>query len=110
MLIKSWKQINILKNYGSSRHRSPRRSATRGPRLLLEPLEARTLLNAGDLDPTFGVGGMVTTDFQQAVQSQGFVAAQQPDGKIVTLDTISNANSPGWGLARYNPDGTLDTS
>jgi uncharacterized delta-60 repeat protein len=110
MFIKSRQWTTMLKSYGSSRRRSPRRSAMLGSRLWLERLEARTLLNAGDLDPTFGVGGKVTTDFQQAVQSEGFVAAQQPDGKIVTLDTISNANSPGWGLVRYNPDGTLDTS
>ena len=32
-------------------------------RLRIEPLEDRRLLSAGDLDPTFGVGGKVLTDF-----------------------------------------------
>ncbi len=32
-------------------------------RMFFEALEDRRMLAAGDLDPTFGVGGKVTTDF-----------------------------------------------
>src|SRR4051794_29244736 len=32
--------------------------------LNVESLESRTLLSAGELDPTFGVGGKVVTDIQ----------------------------------------------
>jgi len=35
----------------------------------LEALEARTLLNAGDLDPTFGAGGKVLTDFMGPISA-----------------------------------------
>jgi uncharacterized delta-60 repeat protein len=50
---------------------------------------------AGDLDPTFGSGGVVTTDFDSAAMTI------QPDGKIVTVDYD-------FALTRYNSDGTLD--
>jgi hypothetical protein len=36
--------------------------ATKRRRPSLESLEARTLLNAGDLDPTFGGTGIVISD------------------------------------------------
>lgn len=61
----------------------------------------------GDLDPTFGNGGKVTTDFGNTEQGNDLVI--QPDGKIV----VAGAASPvdvAFGLARYNTDGTLDSS
>jgi uncharacterized delta-60 repeat protein len=64
-------------------------------------------LNAadGDLDPTFGIGGKVTTDFGVGYDTAWSIAIQA-DGKIVA----GGDNSAGFALARYNPDGTLDTS
>ena len=65
----------------------------------------------GTPDPNFGNGGIVTTPFF----GKGAVAnavAVQPDGKIVVAgfaDQASGFNSD-FALARYNPDGTLDTS
>jgi uncharacterized delta-60 repeat protein/uncharacterized repeat protein (TIGR01451 family) len=67
----------------------------------------------GSLDPSFGSGGKVTTDF-----SSGFVGgtdeasgvAVQGDGKIVAAGRADLAGSTGFGLARYNPDGSLDPS
>ncbi len=65
-------------------------------------------LSDGSLDPTFGVGGKVTTDFG------GFEAAaalvQQPDGKLVAagLSTAGSAPATDFALARYLPDGSLD--
>ena len=56
---RSWlKKIRQFAGRGGKRrsHRSPRR------RLNLELLEDRTLLNAGDLDLSFGGSGMVSTD------------------------------------------------
>ena len=50
-----------------------RRNCSR-PRL--EALEDRTLLTAGDLDPTFGVGGKVLTDFMGPVSAQAYRAAR----------------------------------
>jgi uncharacterized delta-60 repeat protein len=97
----------------SSRQRSPRRSATRGSRPWLERLEARTLLNAGDLDPTFGMSGMVTTTFQEPLSSYAAAAAQQADGKIVMVGEAGLSNTAAFGaalLARYSPGGILDPS
>ncbi len=56
----------------------------------------------GDLDPTFGTGGKVTTVFGH---NTAFDVAIQTDGKIVVV-----GGSGDFALARYNPDGTLDTS
>ncbi|MGH9826953.1 MAG: delta-60 repeat domain-containing protein, partial [Blastocatellia bacterium] len=65
---------------------------------------------AGDLDTTFGQGGKVTTDFFGSDDGAGAIALQS-DGKLVVA---GNATSPNTGLdfalARYNVDGTLDTS
>jgi len=59
----------------------------------------------GDLDPTFGTGGKVTTDFGGGTD-QAFAVALQPDGKIVAAGQANND----FALARYNPDGSLDNS
>ena len=63
----------------------------------------------GTLDASFGSGGKVTTTFP------GFSAAAavvlQPDGKLVAAGGgFSSSNNGGFGLARYNGDGSLDTS
>ena len=61
----------------------------------------------GDLDPTFGVGGILRT-------SGVFVddVAVQPDGRIVGVGTARGAGffERDWGLVRYEADGTLDTT
>src|SRR5687768_8651350 len=62
----------------------------------------------GTLDPTFGAGGKVLTDFPYPVNSgdRPLALALQPDGKIVAAGT---ANLD-FALARYNADGSLDAS
>jgi uncharacterized delta-60 repeat protein len=60
---------------------------------------------AGMLDPTFGTGGKVLTDFGFANDIANAVALQ-PDGKLVVGGWAGNDFS----LARYNPDGSLDPS
>jgi uncharacterized delta-60 repeat protein len=85
----------------------------RARRLVLIPpivLSAAVLVGvagaaAGDLDPSFGSGGKVFTDFGLADGAYGVVV--QPDGKIVA---VGYANTGGYAflLARYNPDGSLD--
>lgn len=57
----------------------------------------------GDLDPSFGTGGKVTTDFNSAFD-RAFAVAIQADGKIVTVGS-SNFD---FALVRYNSDGSLD--
>jgi len=82
----------------------------------LEYLEGRRLLNAGGLDPTFGVGGKVLTDFAFPIELTGSdiahqAAIRQGDGKIVV---VGNSNtllaSDELVMARYNTNGSLDTS
>ena len=58
----------------------------------------------GSLDTSFGNGGKVTTDFGGTDFATG--VAVLADGKIVVSGT-SNGN---FALARYNSDGSLDTS
>ena len=64
---------------------------------------------AGDLDPTFGKGGKVTTGFPGDSNDAAFGVAVQPDGRIVAAG-ISVGTSVQFGLARYNRDGSLDTT
>jgi uncharacterized delta-60 repeat protein len=62
----------------------------------------------GSLDPTFGNGGIVTTDFGGTVDFGNSVALQ-PDGKIVMAGyTASGGSGFTFALARYNSDGSLD--
>jgi uncharacterized delta-60 repeat protein len=62
----------------------------------------------GDLDPTFGNGGKVVTDF--GFEDEAFAIAIQGDGKIIAAGRA--ADSQGvyefFGLARYNTNGALD--
>jgi uncharacterized delta-60 repeat protein len=59
-------------------------------------------LPEGSLDPTFGVGGKVTTDFG-GFESAGALV-RQPDGKLVAAGRAGED----FALARYLPDGSLD--
>jgi uncharacterized delta-60 repeat protein len=65
--------------------------------------------SAGDLDPTFGTGGLVTTDFDGRGDF-ALAAAVQSDGKLVLAGNSSPAGvfAVDFALARYNTDGTLD--
>ncbi len=80
--------------------------------LLLSTLTPTTPASAaaGDLDPTFGTGGRVTTDFGEAESANA--VAVQPDGRVV----VAGVAGPGGGasvfgdicVVRYKSDGTLD--
>jgi uncharacterized delta-60 repeat protein len=66
----------------------------------------------GSLDTTFGNGGSVGTDFIGGF-AQAFDIEIQPDGKIVAVGVVSKINdgsTQDFALARYNPDGSLDTT
>jgi uncharacterized delta-60 repeat protein len=64
---------------------------------------------SGALDPTFGTGGRVRTDFGGRFDEALAVAAQ-PDGRVVVAGSSSDATGADMAVARYNSDGTLDTS
>lgn len=61
--------------------------------------------DAGDLDPTFGMGGKVTTDFFSFDQVNDIAILS--NGKIVAAG-FSIGGGFMLTMARYNPNGTLD--
>jgi uncharacterized delta-60 repeat protein len=66
----------------------------------------------GDLDPTFGTGGMVTTDISRSTDIANAVAVQT-DGKLVVVgETYKNNDfsTEDFVVTRYNTDGTLDNT
>lgn len=69
--------------------------------------------NPGDLDTNFGVnGGYVVSDFLglQTAETVNDVAVQS-DGKIIIAGSVTpSVNLTDFLVARYNPDGTLDTT
>jgi len=65
-------------------------------------------LSPGSLDPSFNRIGLVTTEF--GGDDSGGAGALQPDGKIVVAGTVEDSSGTDTiGLARYLPDGHLDT-
>src|SRR5262249_56712950 len=67
----------------------------------------------GTLDAGFGTGGKATTAFSCGPGcsfAQAFSVAVQPDGRIVAAGYASTGGAFDFALARYNSNGTLDTS
>lgn len=68
----------------------------------------------GDLDSSFGSGGKVTTAIGGTSFGNGYdsvdAMAVQPDGKIVAAGSTNDDGVRKFAVARYLPDGTLDTS
>ena len=66
----------------------------------------------GDLDPTFGTGGTLMTDLNRSTDLASAVAIQS-DGKLVVVGQTYKNNdysTEDFAVARYNTDGTLDTT
>jgi uncharacterized delta-60 repeat protein len=73
-------------------------------------LPIRVEAAAGELDPSFGNGGKVTTDISDGSDDARAIALQA-DGKLVVAGFALNNVVPGdFGVARYNTDGSLDSS
>ncbi len=69
----------------------------------VESLELRHLLTAGDLDPGFGAGGHVQTDYAASTESaKALASVVQSDGRIIAAGE--------GGIARFLPDGALDVT
>jgi uncharacterized delta-60 repeat protein len=81
-----------------------------GITLLFLPTAPTAYAAAGDLDPTFGVGGKVTADLTSKPDFPWSVA-WQADGKIVAAgESDVGGSNPKFVVARFNPDGTPDTT
>lgn len=66
----------------------------------------------GGLDPSFGRGGRVLTDFDRSTDIANAVALQA-DGKLIVVGTTyvdNDFSDEDFALARYNQDGSLDAS
>ena len=64
----------------------------------------------GTLDSTFGSSGRVITDFNDSGDT-AFAMTRQPDGKIILAGRTLRADSNyKFALARYQPNGSLDSS
>jgi uncharacterized delta-60 repeat protein len=68
----------------------------------------------GSLDQSFGSGGVVNTSFPNGGAFDiPHAVVLQPDGKIVvagSADQDLEEGNENFGLARYNPDGSLDST
>jgi uncharacterized delta-60 repeat protein len=62
----------------------------------------------GNLDPSFGTGGKVTTDFGATDSAAGI--ALQGDGKLVVAGNSGDSSNSEIAVARYNSDGSLDAT
>jgi uncharacterized delta-60 repeat protein len=67
------------------------------------------LAASGDLDPTFGSGGTVVTGFVAGADDFANAIAIQADDRIVVAGTTIATNDD-FAVARYNLDGSLDTT
>jgi uncharacterized delta-60 repeat protein len=79
----------------------------------IEPLETRIALTGGFIDPAFSADGIVTQDFGTGgADNDGAEAvAVQADGKIVVAGFAQRGTTDfDFLVARYNRDGTLDTT
>ncbi|HEX6709713.1 MAG TPA: Ig-like domain-containing protein [Rubrobacter sp.] len=70
--------------------------------------------DAGDLDTSFDGDGRVVFDVFGGVDDSARAVAIQPDGKIVLAGEwcgfAAQCNTASFALARFNPDGSLDTA
>ena len=64
----------------------------------------------GSLDTSFNGTGKVTTNFGGDGNAEGQSVAMQIDGKIIVVGFATVAAVQQFAVARYNADGTLDTS
>jgi uncharacterized delta-60 repeat protein len=62
---------------------------------------------AGELDPSFGTGGIMTTQFPGHDSAQANAVAVDSEGRIIAVGAASYDDVA---VARYLPDGSLDSS
>jgi uncharacterized delta-60 repeat protein len=84
----------------------------RSPALVVLVIALGVVANAaadGMLDPSFGNGGLVTTNFPFSSQSDSaFAVVVLPDGRAVAAGSVGDGHT--MGAARYLTSGALDTT
>jgi uncharacterized delta-60 repeat protein len=65
---------------------------------------------AGDLDTSFGTQGITTVTFAPASADRAAAMVLQADGKIIVAGVTNAGGSDGFGVARLNHDGSVDSS
>jgi len=109
MLRTSWRDASWVGSKVTAKQPSGRKPVTQAVSAVVETLEGRTLLSAGQLDTTFGNNG------QFLLPAAGYIAeasAVQSDGKVLIVGSApsSSAASTDFFVERLNPDGTPDSS
>jgi uncharacterized delta-60 repeat protein len=65
----------------------------------------------GSLDTTFGGTGLVSANIALGSTDQAVGLVLQPDGKVVVAgDTNAGGAQENFGVMRFNPDGSIDTT
>jgi uncharacterized delta-60 repeat protein len=64
----------------------------------------------GNLDPSFGTGGLVETDLGGSGWAVGYEVAVARNGDLLVVGSRDIYSADGAVLLRYRPDGTLDSS
>ncbi len=73
----------------------------------IERLESRRLLSAGEIDATFGSGGITTLDLAGETETIAQLLPA-PNGKLLAFGRADSGNR--LVIARFNSDGKLDTT
>ena len=104
-------QERVARQMSPSRWSARRRASwsANGRSHVAESLESRCLLSAGDLDSSFGVAGRVTTTFSSS-EAAATALAIQSDGQLVVAGQIFNGVNHDFAVARFNSDGSLDST
>jgi uncharacterized delta-60 repeat protein len=95
-------------NKSAKRVRSKR---VRSVRVLIEAVEQRVLMSAGQLDPNFGTAGVVTTGVPSGVPIKSSIAVGV-DGRVVVSETFGPGTATPTAdttyVSRYTGSGVLD--
>jgi uncharacterized delta-60 repeat protein len=64
----------------------------------------------GSIDTSFGFNGKISTDFPGLDDDEAYAVAIQGDQRIVVVGRTFQSGNSDFAIARYNQDGSLDTS
>ncbi len=74
----------------------------------IEGLETRTLMSAGDIDPSYGNGGSAIVSFNQGTSANPRILLRRGDGSIAVVGDLFSG-TPQAVIANFTPGGFLDS-